>query len=55
MISNAYSPLSHQIAVHCHAGYGRTGIAIAAILISLRGMTGLEVINLIRQKRFVFG
>lgn len=40
-----------QIAVHCHAGYGRTGIAIASIMIALRGMTGLEVITQIRARR----
>ena len=24
-----------KIAVHCHAGYGRTGVTIAAVLIAL--------------------
>lgn len=43
--------LGGKIAVHCHAGYGRTGIAIAAILIALKGMESAEVISLIRQKR----
>ena len=43
--------LTIQIAVHCHAGYGRTGIAIASILIALRGMTGLQVIRQIRERR----
>ena len=41
-----------QIAVHCHAGYGRTGIAIASIMIALRGMTGLEAITQIRARRY---
>lgn len=41
-----------QIAVHCHAGYGRTGIAIASILIALKGMTAHQVIKQIREKRY---
>lgn len=42
-----------QIAVHCHAGYGRTGIAIASILIALKGMTAYQVIKQIREKRYL--
>jgi len=41
----------HKIAIHCHAGYGRTGIAIACILIKLQGITSDDVIRMIRSQR----
>ena len=40
-----------KIAVHCHAGYGRTGITIAAVLIAVEGTDADTVIQLIRSKR----
>ena len=40
-----------KIAVHCHAGYGRTGITIAAVLIAIEGNDADTVIQLIRSKR----
>ena len=40
-----------KIAVHCHAGYGRTGITIAAVLIAVEGNDADTVIQLIRSKR----
>lgn len=43
--------LGGRIAVHCHAGYGRTGTAIACILIAVDGLTGKEATELIRQRR----
>jgi len=41
----------HKIAIHCHAGYGRTGIAIACILIKLQGISSADVIRMIRMRR----
>jgi protein-tyrosine phosphatase len=40
-----------KIAVHCHAGFGRTGIAIAAILIANEGKSSDEAIKLVRSRR----
>jgi Protein-tyrosine phosphatase len=40
-----------KIAVHCHAGFGRTGIIICCILIAKNGLRGDEAINLVRFKR----
>ncbi|KAK5986539.1 hypothetical protein GCK32_018108 [Trichostrongylus colubriformis] len=42
---------SGKIAVHCHAGHGRTGMVIAACLMLVRGMTPREAVNLVREKR----
>lgn len=41
----------HRIAVHCHAGYGRTGIVIACILIVRYSMTSIAAISHVRDKR----
>lgn len=41
----------NKIAIHCHAGYGRTGIAIACILIKLQGISSDDVIRMIRTRR----
>jgi len=40
-----------KIAVHCHAGYGRTGLAIACILMAHLALTPDEVISLVRKQR----
>lgn len=43
----------YQIAVHCHAGYGRTGMAIACILIVKDQVESAQVIQFIRNRRCV--
>ena len=40
-----------KVAIHCHAGYGRTGIAIACILIAKDGLNAKEAISCIRNRR----
>jgi hypothetical protein len=40
-----------KLALHCHAGYGRTGTVIACILIAKEGMDSLAAIKLVRAKR----
>ncbi|CAN0499386.1 unnamed protein product, partial [Scytosiphon promiscuus] len=40
-----------QIAVHCHAGYGRTGLVIASILVMAKNLTGQQAVELVRKKR----
>lgn len=40
-----------KVAVHCHAGFGRTGIAVACILIAKDGLTASEAIACLRSKR----
>ena len=45
---------NNKIAVHCHAGFGRTGLTIACILIAFFGMNGQEAINLVREKRYYY-
>ena len=40
-----------QVAVHCHAGYGRTGILIACILVHRLGLNAEAAINTVRQRR----
>ena len=40
-----------KIAVHCHAGFGRTGLTIACVLIAYSGMSGESAIQLVREKR----
>jgi len=41
----------HRVAVHCHAGYGRTGIAIACALIFLHNIPPELAIRLVRRDR----
>ncbi|KIH61565.1 dual specificity phosphatase, catalytic domain protein [Ancylostoma duodenale] len=38
-----------KIAVHCHAGHGRTGTAIAACLMRTRGLTPRQAVELVRK------
>ena len=41
-----------RVAIHCHAGLGRTGVLIAAYLIYSKRMEGDEAIALVREKRY---
>ncbi|KUF90638.1 tyrosine phosphatase domain-containing protein 1 protein [Phytophthora nicotianae] len=41
----------HKVAVHCHAGYGRTGITIACALIFLHNIPPELAIRLVRRDR----
>ena len=43
--------LGNKIAVHCHAGYGRTGIVVACLLIVRQAMTSDSAIHHVREKR----
>lgn len=40
-----------QIAVHCHAGYGRTGLVIASVIVMTRNLTAQQAVALVREKR----
>jgi protein tyrosine phosphatase domain-containing protein 1 len=40
-----------KVAIHCHAGLGRTGVLIASYLIYSKRMGGNEAIALVREKR----
>ncbi|CAM9647980.1 unnamed protein product, partial [Choristocarpus tenellus] len=40
-----------QIAVHCHAGYGRTGLVIASLLVFTKNLTAAQAISLVRDRR----
>jgi len=40
-----------KIAVHCHAGYGRTGIVICCLLIHFWKMGAVQAVALVRSKR----
>ena len=47
--------LEHKrFSVHCHAGLGRTGLAIACYLVSHENYTSQDAINLIRRKRLLW-
>ena len=40
-----------KVAIHCHAGLGRTGVLIACYLIYSKRMGGDEAIATVREKR----
>ncbi|XP_056001516.1 protein tyrosine phosphatase domain-containing protein 1-like isoform X2 [Ostrea edulis] len=40
-----------KVAVHCHAGLGRTGVIIACYLVYTNRMTGSEAIHYVRSQR----
>ncbi|RCN29738.1 dual specificity phosphatase, catalytic domain protein [Ancylostoma caninum] len=44
--------MTWKIAVHCHAGHGRTGTAIAACLMRTRGLTPRQAVEIVRSKRY---
>ena len=39
------------VAIHCHAGLGRTGVVCAAYLVYNKGLTGNEANRIVRQNR----
>lgn len=41
----------NKIAVHCHAGFGRTGVTISCLLIAMDSFTADEAINIVRLRR----
>ena len=41
----------HKIAVHCHAGYGRTGVLIACILVYREVLEAEDAIRIVRKRR----
>ena len=40
-----------KVAVHCHAGLGRTGVLVACYLVYSRRIGGDEAITIVREKR----
>ena len=42
-----------KVAIHCHAGLGRTGVLIACYLVYSQRMSGDEAITLVRSNRCV--
>lgn len=47
-----YLRIKQQVAVHCHAGLGRTGLLIACYLVYSERMTAKEAIHFVRENRF---
>ena len=44
-----------KVAIHCHAGLGRTGVLIACYLVYSQRMSGDEAITHVRSNRCVVG
>lgn len=40
-----------KVAVHCHAGLGRTGVLIACYLVYSLRISGEEAVTMVREKR----
>ena len=40
-----------KVAIHCHAGLGRTGVLIACYLIYSKRLSGDEAITTVRERR----
>jgi len=43
-----------KVAVHCHAGHGRTGVLIACYLVYANRMNPWEAVHYVRTKRLAF-
>ena len=50
-IMSFHSEKSQKIAVHCHAGYGRTGIVIACFFVYAYGLLPEDAIKSVRTRR----
>ena len=50
-VGNSVIERGGKVAVHCHAGFGRTGIVIACMIISRENVSAQEAITLVRSKR----
>jgi protein tyrosine phosphatase domain-containing protein 1 len=40
-----------KVAIHCHAGFGRTGIVVACLAMARNGYPADEAVQLVRTKR----
>ena len=48
-----YAVSEGKVAVHCHAGLGRTGVTIACYLVFTNAMDPYDAIHYVRSKRSV--
>ncbi|EQC36753.1 hypothetical protein SDRG_06188 [Saprolegnia diclina VS20] len=51
VMASVLAQAQQKVAVHCHAGYGRTGLAIACTLIFQHGISAAEAIAIVRRGR----
>jgi protein tyrosine phosphatase domain-containing protein 1 len=54
IVKDMYNTIKEEkkkVLVHCHAGYGRTGIVLACYMLYSSTKTAEEVVQEIRQKR----
>jgi protein-tyrosine phosphatase len=42
-----------KVAIHCHAGFGRTGIVVACLMIARSGTPANDAVTTVRQKRYI--